>query len=267
MKKVLLAGIAAAAFCGAPAFAADMPTKGPVYKAAPEPMFNWSGFYAGGHCGGAWARSRSSGDPLPGGGFGAFDQTIGVEFKDSASGMLCGAQYGRNWQSGQFVFGLESDLGWIGAKKSAIHVDSNPPDQAFTSMKYGLYSTTTVRLGIAQNTSLYYFKGGLATARIKNVGADMEGPDIDSSDIVSRSKTRFGFAVGGGYEYAFAPRWSVKLEYLYMDFGKYTVHHFDSDFGPPDDTFRFRNSVQTVKIGLNYNFGDPWGKAPVVAKY
>ena len=107
----------------------------------------------------------------------------------------------------------------------------------------------------------------MATARIKNVGADIDAGAIDPTDVVSRSKTRYGFAIGGGYEYAFAPRWSIKLEYLYMDFGKYTVHHFDTDFGPPDDTFRFRNSVNTVKIGLNYNFGDLWGKAPVVAKY
>ena len=45
MKKILLASVAAAAFCGAPAFAADMPIKAPVYKAAPAPIFNWTGFY------------------------------------------------------------------------------------------------------------------------------------------------------------------------------------------------------------------------------
>src|SRR5712691_9682918 len=47
MRKFLIAGIAVAAFCAAPAFAADMPTKGPVYKAAPAPVFNWTGFYSG----------------------------------------------------------------------------------------------------------------------------------------------------------------------------------------------------------------------------
>jgi outer membrane immunogenic protein len=51
MKKILGAAIAAAALCGAPAIAADMPVKAPVYKAH-EPLFDWTGFYAGGSIGG-----------------------------------------------------------------------------------------------------------------------------------------------------------------------------------------------------------------------
>ena len=43
-KKVLVAGIVAAVFCGAPALAADMPAKAPVYKAAA--LANWTGCYA-----------------------------------------------------------------------------------------------------------------------------------------------------------------------------------------------------------------------------
>ena len=35
----------------------------------------------------------------------------------------------------------------------------------------------------------------------------------------SGGNTRFGYAVGGGGEYRFSERWSVKLEYLYMDLG------------------------------------------------
>ena len=52
MKKFIVAGIAAAAFCGAPALAADMPVKAP-YAA---PVFNWTGFYIGAHAGYAWGR-------------------------------------------------------------------------------------------------------------------------------------------------------------------------------------------------------------------
>ena len=40
MKKILLASIAVAAFCAAPALAADMPVKAPY-----APVFNWTGFY------------------------------------------------------------------------------------------------------------------------------------------------------------------------------------------------------------------------------
>jgi len=57
MKKFLVVGITAAALYGTPALAADLPTKAPVYKAAPTaaPMFNWTGCYIGANTGYAWA--------------------------------------------------------------------------------------------------------------------------------------------------------------------------------------------------------------------
>ena len=57
MKKILLGAAALAAFAG-PAFAADMPprpySKAPAYT-APAVVYNWTGFYIGGHVGGAFA--------------------------------------------------------------------------------------------------------------------------------------------------------------------------------------------------------------------
>ena len=61
MKKILLGAAALAAFA-APAFAADMParpyTKAPAYT-APQVVYNWTGFYIGGHVGGAFAGDNS----------------------------------------------------------------------------------------------------------------------------------------------------------------------------------------------------------------
>src|SRR5436309_13531966 len=61
MKKILL-GAAALAAMAAPAFAADMParpyTKAPAYT-APQVVYNWTGFYIGGHVGGAFAGNNS----------------------------------------------------------------------------------------------------------------------------------------------------------------------------------------------------------------
>src|SRR6478736_3231019 len=61
MKKVLI-GAAALAAMAAPAFAADMParpyTKAPAYT-APAVIYNWTGFYIGGHVGGAFAGNDS----------------------------------------------------------------------------------------------------------------------------------------------------------------------------------------------------------------
>ena len=60
MKKLLL-GAAACIVFAAPAFAADLPartyTKAPAYT-APQAVYNWTGFYIGGHIGGAFARQQ-----------------------------------------------------------------------------------------------------------------------------------------------------------------------------------------------------------------
>src|SRR3977135_1220453 len=58
MKKLLLATAAFAAL-GAPALAADLGPRG--YSRAPvfaAPLYNWTGFYIGGHLGGAFSASN-----------------------------------------------------------------------------------------------------------------------------------------------------------------------------------------------------------------
>jgi len=73
-----------------------------------------------------------------------------------------------------------------------------------------------------------------------------------------------GLAYGGGVEWAFAPSWSAKIEYLRLDFGHPNIFS-------PLNVINVRNDMRdmnVVRIGLNYKFGDPgWGKGPVSAKY
>ncbi len=42
-----------------------MPAKAPVYKAPAPVIFNWTGFYIGGHAGAAWSSGDAEWDPLP----------------------------------------------------------------------------------------------------------------------------------------------------------------------------------------------------------
>src|ERR1700730_4212330 len=90
MKRLLLSGIALAALAiAAPASAADMPTRGPVYKAAPAPLFNWTGFYVGGNAGYSWPDDANL----------------------NPKGWSGGGQVGYNWQyAPNWVFGLEADM-------------------------------------------------------------------------------------------------------------------------------------------------------------
>lgn len=164
-----------------------------------------------------------------------------------------GGQLGYNWQVTNWVFGLEGDLGYLGLKKEAIF-NSPDGDQDFASVKYNSwYATATGRIGYSWSQVLLYVKGGAAFARIQNSAADMDAGAIDPTDFVESKKTRTGWALGGGLEYLFAPQWSAKVEYLYLDFGTHTISHFDPDFGVVNQ-FEFRNRVHTVRLGLNYHF-------------
>src|SRR5262249_59856653 len=73
------------------------------------------------------------------------------------------------------------------------------------------YNATTVRIGWAWENLLLYGKGGFAASTLETTILDASGlgPGTGKQDV-------FGYAWGGGLEYVFAPRWSVKAEYLWL---------------------------------------------------
>lgn len=240
MRRVLLWSVATAAVLHSGlTLAADMPAKAKsaVVAAPVVASYNWAGAYIGANCGAAWGRTTTSNVP-----------PVDDDFKFSdhlnRTGWLCGGQVGYNWQAGTWVYGLEGDLGYIGIKKrieTTPAVDSGDTTQ-FTEVKYGWYATATGRLGVAWDRWLPYLKGGAAWAKIRNTFGELN----DTADFSEINKTRTGWALGGGFEYGFAPNWTWKLEYLYMDFG--------SDRTKNDDAFYFdhENKVHTLKFGVNY---------------
>jgi hypothetical protein len=52
-------------------------------------------------------------------GFPAYDTVAGDNWTYRTNGFVGGGQLGYNWQSGALVFGLEGDVGYLGAKGSA----------------------------------------------------------------------------------------------------------------------------------------------------
>lgn len=237
MKKILL-GTVAVLFLSAPAVAADMPVKAPVKMIAAP--YNWSGLYLGAHCGAAWARTRHTGDDA------AYQEAGNELYQLDPTGIMCGGQVGYNFQQGTWLWGVEGDFGYISAKKTIEEIPS--PDN-LNEVKYGAYGTATLRLGLVQDRILFYAKGGAAFAQIRNIAADLDGGVIDPTSDINVSKTRIGWAAGGGIEYGLTPAWSLKAEYLYMGFG--TQSYADLQGG----TYTFRNQVHTAKVGINYHFG------------
>ena len=63
-------------------------------------------------------------------------------------------------------------------------------------------------------------------------------------------------ALGGGIEWAFAPRWSLKAEYLHVDFGDLINWSFPNGALPIDVDI----TADIARVGVNYSFGqDFWG--------
>jgi outer membrane immunogenic protein len=248
----LLIATAALIATSVAAQSADMKIKKPVYKApplAPAVVYNdWSGFYIGGHLGYGWADSVSTGTLG-----GAFDAPLGTSIGMKPNGWLGGLQFGYNFAMQQYLLGLEVDFGYLGIS------GSNSTGLGYANVSYGWYSVIAGRLGFAMDTALIYVKGGYAMARVTNDAGALVAGVLDASDYTSTSGVRGGYAIGGGLEYALNRQWSMKGEYLYMDFGSSTSGNLDGD------TFSHSNALHTFKIGLNYRFGGSGGI--VSAKY
>ncbi|BAT60475.1 hypothetical protein GJW-30_1_03018 [Variibacter gotjawalensis] len=134
-----------------------------------------------------------------------------------ADGVTGGGQIGYNFQfSPNFVFGLEADVQGADIKSGAVTTN--------------LWGTVRGRVGYAFDNALVYGTGGYAWGR---------------TELGALKDTRSGYAVGGGLEYAFAPNWSTKVEYLYVD-----LEGRAADFS-------------VVRLGVNYRFP----AAPIVASY
>jgi outer membrane immunogenic protein len=233
MKKLLLGTVALVALgATVPALAADLAarpyaTKAPAYAA---PIYNWTGFYIGGHIGGA---------------FGGDNNFAGLTSSNDGR-FLGGVQVGADYQfAPNWVLGVEGQYSWLGSNNNNVAFTTGGAAYAFTNNERALGSVTG-RLGYTWGPALLYVKGGYAysdnTQTLTSVGA----PVAFTLDRGHRD----GYTVGAGLEYMFAQNWSAKAEYMYYDFGS-------SRFVTPlpfATLGSFRNDDHTVKVGLNYRF-------------
>jgi outer membrane immunogenic protein len=273
MKIVTVAALAS--IVAAPALAADMAVKAP-----PKPVVtcNWCGFYIGGNAGYAWSHDPMStvSTPVP-------DATLGVIPGVSeglaalstgtvpvghSDGFIGGVQAGYNWQTGNFVSGLEADIQGLshssgsGTTSQTVVVVGVPVTATQTGTASLSYlGTVRGKLGIVANPNwLLYVTGGLAYGGVKaNDTLVQTGTNgFAGAGFGSLSTTRAGWVLGAGTEWMFAPKWSVKAEYLHYDLGNAS---FSS--APTSAFFLvpvFQNNVTSVhfqgdlvRAGLNYH--------------
>jgi len=278
-RKILLTSVGAMALAGSAAFAADIPYRAPppVYV-PPPPIFSWTGFYLGGQIGYAWARdSGSINNPFPNtipaivgtaAALGVFvPNTIFFPFTLNPQGLIGGAHVGYNLQFGQWVVGLEGSVDGTTLSETVFAGGVCPLFCGNITTRSGIQGSIRARAGIAFDRVLIYATGGGAFAGIKNFyNTNITAPPIPGVGPLfdSVSKTRSGWTVGGGIEYAVTNNWSVGAEYRYSDFGSYNDFSAIALF--PGSFIRHHITENQVQARFSYKF-DTAPPPAVVAKY
>jgi outer membrane immunogenic protein len=243
---------------GASAQAADMPPVAapPVKAPVMVRTTNWYGFYIGVHAGYGWGSEAVNYAPngvVP-------VAAIPGPVADDPRGFLGGVTYGSNWQFGNLVIGTESDFAFTDISRR----ETLAPLAGFTvgvtgEQRIKYLSTTRARAGFVLGDNVLVFgTGGLASGSVEgsssfNLVAPAACAGVGNCLVGGRDKTLWGWAAGGGIEFAQGP-WSVKVDYLHYDLGrlKYSVVDPTAPAAVITASTKFRGDL--IRGGINYRF-------------
>jgi len=228
---------AAGVVVAARALAADLPAPSlpPPLSAA---VYNWTGFYLGINGGFGTGNSNWSDGP------------IGTTGSFTTSGFLIGGTAGVNYQLGEYVFGIEGDGDWAnlhgnsGSTCGAIAAVVAPPVSCQTQSQW--LATVRGRVGYAFDRILLY---GTAGAAFGNVQTGLNPPSTFDSAVEA------GWTVGAGLEIAFAPNWTAKAEYLFVELPNASCTIVGNCGGAAGSIVSFNENI--IRAGVNFKFG-PW---------
>lgn len=264
-----------AAFAG-PALADGIPTRrAPVVVAPPPPPAErcapgpWTGFYVGGNLG--WAQLDGE--------FNDHDKFFSERrhFDEEDDAFTAGVQSGYNLQCGNVVFGIESDINWVGFDNDEDHLGRKAFNwekwewerQRFnTKRSMDWFGTVRGRIGWTNDRIMVYATGGLAYTQLEREwrGNGMDGlawsdGHNDSDDV------QWGWTAGGGVEWLWSDRMSFKAEALWIDFEddsndarikfccKYDYNSYSWKEFEKNKRFDHDDSMVVVRAGLNFKFG------------
>lgn len=168
---------------------------------------NWSGISLGGHLGGAWSDASWS-DPFGPTTNAGFENLPGFGDRTQAHGPLGGGQAGMDWQTGQWVLGVQADAGY-----ATIRGDST----CFSGLgginckhQVNALATLTGRAGFAWGRSLFYVKGGGAFASTAyNLNGNTNALSLGTGSTTVGAS---GWTAGIGLEYAITDYWTTSFE-------------------------------------------------------
>jgi outer membrane immunogenic protein len=202
-----------------------------------DPLHDWSGYYAG---------AFASGNLLGVAGGSYYGNTSIIEEHGAF-----GVNAGRNWQRGNFVFGLEAEVQSGTGPTASTYYDE---DDYLNSGEWDWSGAIRARAGIATGNALIFATGGVAVADTELWHCYDLVPCFDPSDLNDNSdsyfeEVQYGLTGGFGVEYAINDSTSI--------IGEYRMTQFSAQRGEglSDSTYADHTTwSQLVKIGVNYSF-------------
>jgi outer membrane immunogenic protein len=212
-------------------------------------------------------------------------------------GVIGGLQAGYNWQTANFVFGIETDIQASGQKGSQTFSAAFPLpifapfDRSSATAQYTekllWFGTLRGRAGVPVDNLLVYATGGLAYGEVSTDGSMTTSggnaggfppncplPSFQPGCVLaawSNHVTTVGWTIGAGVEHDIAATsWTWRVEYLHVDLGRATTT-FPTNatcfaaLGSPGCTatsagmgsIQSRVTDEIVRFGINYKVG--WG--------
>jgi outer membrane immunogenic protein len=273
-RKLGWALAAAVSFAGiGAASAADMAVKA---RPMPVPVYSWTGCYIGISAGAKGIKTRDTAYYPAFANAPISSLNLG-ELEDVT--WIGGGQVGCNYQTGNWVFGIEGDAHaqkWAVSSTLAgvVFPPFFAPGDTF-ELRSDWQASARGRLGYAVDRSLFYITGGAAWTEVRSYTSWVPtlGVLARPGVIATDDRTLTGWTIGAGVEWAATNNITLGLEGRYSDYGN---HRFNAGrvttvvggiVAAPgtyiQDTYRnVKLETGEVMAKVNYKFG-----GPVVAKY
>ena len=261
IRMIATTGAALFVFATA-ATAADLPSKAtePALEAPPTiPVFSWTGFYVGMQAGYGVGQDRAV-RSLPSAG--------PTFFGYNPHGVIGGAHAGYNYAlpsiAGKtaLVIGVEGDIDGADSQHTASPFGGLTAGDTVAT-RSDIKGSIRARFGFGVNRALFYATGGAAFADFNT--RYNSTPTFGSGAFDAIDRTRTGYTVGGGLEYAFMNYLSVRAEYRYSDYGTF-VDTLGVAAPGLNASVTHRESDSRVEAGISYKF-DSIIPAPVAPRY
>jgi high affinity Mn2+ porin len=210
--------------------------------------FDWSAIYVGGHVG--YARGQaptgiselifdenadpSSNTPSP--------AQVSDRFRSPIGSLIGGVQVGYNYVlPSRVLLGIEADASFLNYLSADDLAWARLGSNAEYSEKIDYLASARGRVGRVVGHWLIYATGGFAWSN----GRFLATPGVtDEFDKALHLHT--GWAAGAGAEKPISPSWTLRLQYLYYNFGHAAV------IFPSGATAESSYDVHTLRVGLNY---------------